>query len=63
MENEKEKITIYEAIRKSGVTNMFDVKTVCELSNRILSREDCLYIMKNYKELVEKYDLRRFDNE
>jgi hypothetical protein len=55
MENEKQKFLDYERIRQSGVTNMFDVRTVCLCSFEDLTREDCLYIMKNYAELAEKY--------
>ena len=55
MKNEKEKFLTYEGIRKSGITNMFDVSFVCELSNGTLTRQDCIYIMKNYSELSEKY--------
>ena len=58
MDNEKEKFTIYESIRKSGITNMFDVRMVCELSGGVLNRDDCLYIMRNYQELEDKYHLR-----
>lgn len=55
MENEENKFKTYEAIRKSGVTNMFDVRFVCELSGGLLNRADCLYIMQNYGDLYEKY--------
>jgi hypothetical protein len=43
----------YEAVRVSGVTNMFAVNTVGELSG--LKREQILYIMEHYKELDERY--------
>lgn len=59
MENEKNKFEIYEGIRRSGITNMFDVKTVCKLSGNQLTRDDCLYIMSNYEELEAKYLNRR----
>ena len=36
----------YLEVQESGVTNMFDVKTVSELSG--LSKEDIKDIMKNY---------------
>lgn len=49
----KEKFNDYESVRVSGVTNMFDVKTVCDLSG--LVREDVFEIMKNFTELKEKY--------
>lgn len=46
----------YVGIRDSGVTNMFDVRTVCELSG-ILDKDDCIYIMKNFSELAEYYNV------
>ena len=57
--NKMEKITeeqfeAYEDVRVSGVTNMFDVKTVGELSG--LEKEVIITIMKSYGELKEKYD-------
>jgi len=56
--NKMEKITeeqfeAYEDVRVSGVTNMFDVKTVGELSG--LEKEDIMTIMKSYGELSDKY--------
>lgn len=49
----KDDFASYESVRVSGVTNMFDIKIVSELSG--LSREQILYIMKNYGELCKKY--------
>ena len=43
----------YEDVRKSGVTNMFDVRNVTALTG--LSKEQIMYIMKNFSELEEKY--------
>ena len=55
----KEKFKAYVKVQHSGVTNMVDVKKVIKFSrifsNIILSKEDCFCIMKNYKELKEKY--------
>ena len=51
--NEKEKFEKYVKVQNSGVTNMFDVATVCRLSG--LEREDAMDIMENYEELMEKY--------
>ena len=51
--NEKEKFEAYVKVQNSGVTNMFDVRTVCELSG--LEREDTMDIMERYEELMEKY--------
>jgi len=50
----------YEAVRQSGLTNMFDVKRVCELSG--LNKEDVIDIMKNYgkyKELKAKVEVMK----
>lgn len=49
----KERFERYEKVRVSGITNMFDVKTVCALSG--LDREEVMFVMKNYTELKEKY--------
>lgn len=46
----REKFQKYEAIRKSGRTNMFDVSVVTMLSHGVLSRADCFDIMKKYAE-------------
>lgn len=49
----KEDFESYEEVRSSGVTNMFMIKTVCELSG--LSKEKVIAIMKNYSELNKEY--------
>ena len=49
----KDEFESYEAIRQSGVTNMFDVRTVEALSG--LERKKIIDIMKSYSELVQKY--------
>lgn len=51
----KEKFICYENIRKSGVTNMFDVNKVIELSGDILDKKDILDIMKNYKKYYNEF--------
>jgi len=50
---DKKKFERYEAVRASGVTNMFDVRTVCDLSG--LEREEVMGIMKSYSDLVKAY--------
>ena len=57
--NKMEKITeeqfeAYVDVQQSGVTNMWDVRTVGELSG--LEKEVIMTIMTNYGELMEKYD-------
>ena len=53
MEITKQDFEAYEAVRSSGVTNMFMVTTVEELSG--LSKEKIMAIMSSYDELNEKY--------
>ncbi|WP_181965887.1 hypothetical protein [Anaerofustis stercorihominis] len=49
----KEQFKAYEDVRRGGITNMWDVKFVSELSG--LNREKIDYIMDNYDKLYEKY--------
>lgn len=51
----KEQFEDYVNIRDSGVTNMFDVRAVCALSDTGLTREHCLYIMTNFVDLAKEY--------
>ena len=50
----KEQFEAYVDVQMSGVTNMFDVKTVGRLSG--LEKEQIMEIMKNYGTLKDKYD-------
>lgn len=51
----KKQFQTYLEIRDSGITNMFDIRKVVELSDGTLKREDCIFIMKNFNELWDKY--------
>ena len=51
----KEQFEDYVAIRDSGVTNMWNVRLVCDLSNTDLTNDICLYIMKHFEELAYEY--------
>jgi len=54
----KQQFQSYEDVRVSGVTNMFDAKTVGIISG--LDRATIIEIMKNYEELMQLYpDVRR----
>jgi len=53
MEITKKAFLAYEDVRQSGVTNMFDVKVVNEMSG--LTKEQIFEIMKSYDKLAEKY--------
>ena len=50
----KEQFKAYVNVQMSGVTNMFDVKTVGQLSG--LEKEQIMTIMTSYSELKDKYD-------
>jgi len=50
----KEKFIAYEKVRRGGLTNMFMINKVSNLSG--LSVEDVKYVMKNYGDLSEKYN-------
>ena len=43
----------YEGVRVSGVTNMFNIKVIIEITD--LTKEQILEIMRNYKELSKKF--------
>ena len=50
----KEQFEAYVDVQMSGVTNMWNVKLVGELSG--LEEEEIMKIMKNYGTLKDKYD-------
>jgi hypothetical protein len=47
---------MYLRIQNLGVTNMMDIPKVIELSGGELNKEDILYIMENYDDLVRGYN-------
>ena len=49
----KEQFEVYEKVRSSGVTNMFNISLVCELS--CLDRETVMEIIEKYDDLMELY--------
>ena len=51
--NDEEKFLAYEYVRESGVTNMFNISLVSELSG--LSKDEVIYVMEHYTELKNKY--------
>ena len=55
MKPTKEQFEDYVAIRDSGVTNMFNVRVICELSDSGLTKDTCLYIMQHFEELANEY--------
>lgn len=57
----KKQMQIYESIRTSGATNMFDINQVVYLSKGRLAHDNCIYIMAddNYAKLLEEYNILR----
>lgn len=53
----REQFEDYVAIRDSGVTNMFAISIVCDLSSTGLTRDNCFYIMDHFKELADEYEV------
>ena len=49
----QEEFDAYVKVQMSGVTNMFDVRTVSSLTG--LTRDEITNIMQNYRELQEQY--------
>jgi hypothetical protein len=56
MEITKKEFEAYVKVQKSGVTNMWAVNIVCDLSG--LTKEQCLDIMNNYGKYQEKYQIK-----
>lgn len=54
----KEQFEDYIKIRNSGVTNMWDVHTVCALSNTGLTKDNCVFIMYNFNDLAKEYNVK-----
>ena len=54
----KEQFKDYVRIQKSGATNMWAIRAVCDLSHTGLTTDICLYIMDHYEELMEEYGVR-----
>tara|TARA_Y100000361_G_scaffold135780_1_gene135942 strand:- start:311 stop:484 length:174 start_codon:yes stop_codon:yes gene_type:complete len=54
MEITQEQFQSYVDVQKSGVTNMFDVRTVSAISG--LDRDQITDIMKNYRKYQEDFE-------
>jgi len=58
----EEEFKAFEAVRVSGVTNMWAAQVVAELSGGILTRKRTVKVIEQYEALMEKYpDIRRRD--
>lgn len=51
----KEQYEEYVAIRNSGVTNMWDIRFIENISRTGLDKSTCLYIMEHFGELADEY--------
>ena len=49
----REQFLAYERIRRLGAVNMFNVRTVCQLSG--LRREEAIEIMRDYERIRNEY--------
>jgi len=56
----KEQFKKYEKIRLSGITNMFDITFVSELTG--LNKKQILEIMQNYEELKKLLEIDHIRN-
>ena len=57
MKPTKEQFEEYVSIRDSGITNMFDVRYIMNISDTGLTEPICIYIMKHFRELAEEYEV------
>ena len=53
----KEQFKEYVRIRDSGVTNMFNIRVVTDISITGLTKDNCFYIMDHFNELAEEYEV------
>ena len=56
----------YEAVRKSGATNMYDYPGVITIAHRMglynlasINREDYVKILQNFGKLMKKYNIKQ----
>lgn len=57
MKPTKEQFEEYVSIRDSGITNMFDVRYITDISDTGLTKPICIYIIEHFRELAEEYDV------
>lgn len=62
----KEVMEQYEAVRKSGVINMFDYYSVIEIAGKLkfdslssLTREEYKELLMNFGKLMKKYSIKQ----
>ena len=47
----------YVSIRDSGITNMWNISFIEAISMTGLNKDICLYIMRNFADLAEEYEV------
>ena len=47
----------YVSIRDSGITNMWNISFIEDISMTGLNKDICLYIMRNFADLAEEYEV------
>ena len=47
----------YVIIRDSGITNMWNISFIEDISMTGLNKDICLYIMRNFADLAEEYEV------
>ena len=52
----EEQFNAFERVRESGITNMFDVPAVIQLTHGILNKKEVHTIMDNYTNLKSKFE-------
>ncbi len=57
MKPTKEQFEEYVAIRNSGITNMFNIRFICDISVTGLTKDICFYIMDHFAELAKEYQV------
>jgi hypothetical protein len=55
----KAKFLAYEKVRRSGKTNMMNIKHVITLAKDVLTPDECKEIIKNYEHYADKYQPKR----
>ena len=58
MKPTKEQFSEYVLIRDSGITNMFDIGYITDISITGLDRPICMYIMSHFAELAKEYSVK-----
>lgn len=55
MKPTQEQFAEYVDIRRSGITNMCDIRFIVSISTTGLTRDICMYIMNHFVELSDEF--------